>query len=259
MKRTSRSYYFVIALVSIIALGSCSTTKEKLTPLYDLSLQKITFKSLDSLDVTANYYHAGEGLPVIVLCHQARFNKFEYEGTAQRLNELGFNCLAIDQRSGGPIGKAINETSQNAKKNNKPTDFLDAEQDIIAAVNYAAGTYGDKVILWGSSYSSTLSLYVAIENENVDAVVSFSPGDYFSPEKGSLVPMLSTFDKPMFVTSSKRESADVEKLFVEMEMNDKQVQFKPTVDGFHGSRALWSTQPGGEEYWEAIEAFLKKI
>ena len=221
--------------------------------------ESLSFPSLDSIPVSAKYYHSGDDNPTIVLCHQARYNKFEYEGTAQRLNELGFNCLAIDQRSGGPLGIHINETSEAAKKAGKPTDFIDAEQDIIAAVTYAKENYGGKTILWGSSYSSTLVLYVAMENENVDAVISFSPGNYFSPEKGSLIEKFKEFDKPMFVTSSLEEAPYVSELFAEMEMNNNQTQFIPQEEGYHGSRSLWPTQPGGEEYWEAITDFLNKI
>ena len=193
------------------------------------------------------------------MCHQARFNKFEYEGIAQRLNELGFNCIAIDQRSGGPIANMPNETTLAAIEAGKPTDFLDAEQDIVASVNYAAERYNQPVILWGSSYSSTLVLYVGIEHDSVSAVVSFSPGNYFVEERGSLIESLADFDKPLFVTSSKQEATGITALISEMELNKNQVHFEPEGNGHHGSRALWNHQDGGEEYWSAVESFLDRI
>lgn len=219
----------------------------------------IDIPSLDGLNINANVYEIGADAPVIVLCHQARFNKFEYAGIGERLNELGFNCIAIDQRSGGPIANKTNWTNYRAIEQGKAVDYLDAVPDITAAVNFASKAYKQKVILWGSSYSSTLVLYEAMENDNVSAVISFSPGDYFAPEKGSLTEMLTSFKKPMFVTSSLREAEDLTKMVAGMTLTDKQDHFIPESSGYHGSRALWKGQPDGEEYWTAIEAFLKKI
>jgi dienelactone hydrolase len=202
----------------------------------------ITFPSLDGLEITGNLYEIGEDKPVIVLCHQARYNKAEYHGIAERLNELGFNCLAIDQRSGGPIAEYQNETNLMAVTKNKGVDFLDAEQDIIAAVDFASDKFDQSVILWGSSYSSTLVLYVAAENKNVRAVVSFSPGDYFQPEKESLINILPDFEKPMFVTSSQREAEELTAMVEAIGLNENQQQFVPNGSGHHGSRALWINQ-----------------
>ncbi len=219
----------------------------------------IEFPSLDGLVISANVYEISKDSPVIVLCHQARFNKFEYAGIAEELNSLGFNCIAIDQRSGGPIGDQVNETTLRAIEKNLPIEYLDAEQDIIAAVNYASDRYGKQVILWGSSYSSTLALYIATENDDVMAVVSFSPGNYLMNYKGSLIDKLEGFDKPVFITSSRREATETKKLVEKMEPDDNQIVFVPDGTGHHGSRALWKTQSDGEEYWNAITAFLNKI
>jgi len=260
---------FLLVLLSILVITSCENTsttteeqeetiiKEETSTNEDF--ESIEFPSLDSLMISANLYEVGPDAPTIILCHQARFNKFEYAGIAPKLKQKGFNCLAIDQRSGGPIVTYPNETTLRATQAGKPTDYLDAEQDIKAAVAYAYQKYQQPVILWGSSYSSTLVLYLAVESDKVQAVVSFSPGNYFANQKGDLVALLSDFDKPFFLTSSKREAAEVATLIADKELNEKQVQFQPSTNGFHGSRALWAHQPGGEEYWTAIDAFLAKL
>lgn len=255
--------YFIIALATL----SCSNFKtEEASPITNKTEsvlaqipQKITFPSLDNLTITANLYHKDNAAPVIVLCHQARYNKFEYVGIAKTLYNKGFNCLAIDQRSGGGIVEEINETNLEAKKQNKAVDFLDAEQDIIAAVNFASKKYGKKIILWGSSYSSVLALYTAIANDSVKAVIAFSPGNYFEEEKGSLPKLLTNFTKPMFVTSSKEEAKELTEMLSKMKLNEKQTQFIPDSAGFHGSRALWKTSENNEEYWKAINTFLEKV
>ncbi len=245
---------------------SCSNKKEETSVQNELPKaiqtpfpEKIIFPSSDSLPITANLYHKNDSAPVIVLCHQAGFNKFEYVGIAKTLFEKGFNCLAIDQRSGGGIVEEFNETNIEAKKRKLPVEFLDAEKDITSAVNFAANKYNQKIILWGSSYSSVLSLYEAIKNDNVKAVIAFSPGDYFDKEKGSLKEKLITFVKPMFVTSSKEESKELKEMLSKMKMNANQMQFIPDSVGLHGSRALWKTSKNNEEYWNAINIFLDKV
>lgn len=221
--------------------------------------EKVIFPSLDGLPITALLYKKNNHAPVIVLCHQARFNKFEYVKIAQTLNEKGFTCLAIDQRSGSAMVEEFNETALKAKELGRPTGFLDAEQDIQAAVNFASTRYDKKIILWGSSYSSTLALYLAIENKNIAAVVAFSPGDYFDKEKGSLKEKLKNLNKPVFITSSKDESTDITNLLEYLPINDTKTQFIPQSIGEHGSKALWKTDENNEEYWIAINHFLEKI
>ncbi len=221
--------------------------------------EKVEFPSRDGLLISAIVYEISDDAPVILLCHQARFNKFEYAGIARELNKLGFNCVAIDQRSGGPISNQPNETNLRARKAGKPTSYLDAEQDILAAIDYVANRYQKPSILWGSSYSSTLALYIAASNDKVSAVVSFSPGNYFAKEKGSLIDILPTFKKPMFITSSKEEIKYIDELLRKMDLNDKQIHFKPEGTGYHGSRSLWQGMPGGDEYWKAIKAFLAEL
>ena len=193
-----------------------------------------------------------------MICHQARYNKTEYSEIALKLNEAGYHCIAVDLRSGGELNNVKNKTNEAAVKAGKPVDYLDAEKDIIAAVDYAYTINEQKIILWGSSYSSTLALFVAINNDKVGAVVSFSPGDYF-PELGSLNDKLKDFSKPMFVTSSKEESIELTKMLSKMKLNETQMQFIPKTEGTHGSRALWESDPAHEEYWEAILPFLEKL
>jgi len=251
-----------IILLSVIVIG-CNRRAEKQIKKVELieinEPVKIEFPSLDSLMISALIYEISDDAPVVLLCHQARFNKYEYEGIAQKLNDRGFNCVAIDQRSGGSIVTSVNETTLRAIEQGLPIDYLDAEQDIIAAINYVSDKYQKPVILWGSSYSSTLALYHGAENDKVMAVVSFSPGNYFAEQKGDLTELLRDFGKPMFITSSKQEIKYVDELLKNHKLNENQIHFKPEGNGHHGSRALWEKQTGGEEYWEAIDAFLVKL
>lgn len=245
--------YIEVFLLTIFFLSSISSLKAQ------NNLETIEFSSKDGVMISTHIYEISKDAPVILLCHQARYNKYEYMDIAPELNARGFNCVAIDQRSGGELRGHENITHNNAVKQHKPTEYLDAEQDILAAIDYVYKKYQRPVILWGSSYSSTLALYIASENNKISSVISFSPGNYFAGKKGSLTDKLENFSKPMFVTSSKKEAPGITKLLQKMHLNSKQVQFIPSGTGYHGSKALWKGQQGGDEYWKAISAFLEKI
>lgn len=220
--------------------------------------ETINFPSLDKLSITADLYDAGNNLPVILLCHQAGFSRGEYKEIAKILNEQGFNCMAIDQRSGAEVNNIKNETTVLAKQKKLPTNYLDAEQDIIAAIDYLNKKYNQKVILWGSSYSASLALKIGTVNDKVKAIIAFSPGEYFRKQGINLQECIKSLDKPLFATSSKNEVPLVADLIKDVWSKIK-YHFQPTEEGVHGSRSLWKSNKNNEEYWKALNAFLTEI
>jgi dienelactone hydrolase len=221
-----------------------------------VTFQKITFPSKDGLPITADFYSVNSSKPMILLCHQAGFSRGEYRDTAIKLNKLGYTCLAIDQRSGNKANGVINETVLAANKRNLPTNYLDAKQDIEAAIDFLYHKNNNKpIILLGSSYSATLVLLIGDNSDKVKAIVAFSPGEYYKTidVKNSI----KDIEKPVFVTSSKKESVALTELI--SEINPKYVtQYIPEEAGIHGSRALWKTTVGNEKYWSAFSNFLEK-
>jgi alpha-beta hydrolase superfamily lysophospholipase len=217
--------------------------------------ETIHFKSKDGLMITADLYRVENPKGFILLCHRSHCNRGEYRETAPKLNKLGFSCLAIDQRSGMKIFGVVNETSARAKQKGLATGYSDARQDIEAAVDYAfALNKCQPIILFGSSYSAALALLISTKTEKIKAVVVFSPGEYL---KGiDVAKEVKMMAKPIFVTSAKKEIRDVKQVLKYVDTNYVS-QFKPNVEGFHGSKTLWESVKGYETYWEALEMFLK--
>jgi pimeloyl-ACP methyl ester carboxylesterase len=223
------------------------------------------FESVDGLKVTADSYAnvKGENVPFIVLCHQAGWSRGEYREIAPKLNQLGFNCVAIDQRSGGEVNEVKNETFARAKAEGKDTNFTDAEQDIIAALKAAKKSNpNSKIILWGSSYSSALSLRIAGEHpELIDGVLAFAPGEYFE-RFGKPADWIANSAKnikvPAFITSAKNEAPKWQSIYDAIP-GDAKSKFVPETKGNHGSRALWEKFDDHGEYWKSVEAFLAQF
>ena len=224
--------------------------------------ETVNFESFDGLELTADLYLVSEdaSTPFIVLFHQANASRGEYLEIAPRLNELGFNALALDQRSGSIAGGLDNETAARAREADLGSGFLDAAQDIEAALEYVNDTYSSNTVLaLGSSYSASLVLKLAAEKpELMDAVIAFSPGEYFGADV-SIRDAVSTLELPVFITSAKLEVDDWQAIFEAVPSEDK-VGFIPE-EGFgqHGSASLKASVPKSNLYWQALEAFLSTV
>ena len=219
--------------------------------------KKITFTAADGLTITANLYLVNDTMPYIVLCHQAGYSRGEYNETAPKFSRFGYNCIAVDARSGKEVNDVENRTARAAMKANKPITYLDAEQDILAAIDYAYEKSKKKVLLVGSSYSASLALKIGTTNNKVKAVIAFSPGEYFE-ESLNLKEAIKVYTKPLFVTSTKDEAADVTKLIKDIKTPVKH-QFIPIEQGAHGSKALWKVTSNHNEYWLALFMFMRAI
>jgi pimeloyl-ACP methyl ester carboxylesterase len=194
----------------------------------------------------------------VVLFHQAGWSRGEYREIAPVLVKEGYRVMAVDQRSGGAVNGVTNETHRRAARKKLSTDYLAAYADLEAALLYARKELGARrIVVWGSSYSASLVLRLAAEHsDEVDAVVSFSPGEYFERQGASYIRSFAKrVTQPLFVTSSKTERAQAEPIFA-ASPSEKKILFTPASRGQHGSRALWAKWPDHDVYWAAINAFL---
>jgi len=171
---------------------------------------KITFLSADRMLITADLYMVNDTAPYMVLCHDLKSSRGEFNDLAHRFNKLGYNCLAIDMRVGGKKNGVDNETMALAQAKHIPTKLLDCRIDIASAVNYVHERNHKKVILVGGGFSASLVLYIGCINPKVSCVLAFSPSDYF----GGILDTKEAFPKcliPVFVASSRAEAPFVKK------------------------------------------------
>jgi dienelactone hydrolase len=224
------------------------------------SKETISFPSKDGLEITADVYFTGdESKPWILLCHQARWSRGEYNEIAPKLNALGFNCLATDQRSGKEVNGVTNETAARARAKELGTEYLDAVPDIEAAIEWLEGNKKPtRFVLWGSSYSSTLAFVMAAKYQTeLDAVMSFAPGDYFTIEEKSIADYSSEIKCPVFITSAKKEESQWQGIY--KAITSEKSFYLPKGEGKHGASALWEATEGHEGYWAAVTEFLKSL
>jgi alpha-beta hydrolase superfamily lysophospholipase len=215
----------------------------------------VTFRAADGLPVSADLHCVSKARAFLVLCHRSHFHRGEYVEIAPRLAQLGYDCLAIDQRSGMNVLGRVNETCTRAKERKLATGYLAARPDIEAAVQYTRDRCrGRPIVLVGSSYSASLSLVIGSEENPLRAVAAFSPNEYL---KGIVVAdVVAGLSVPAFVTAAQKEVPATREL-VKRAPRGRVTFHPPRHEGAHGARCLWAKTAGSAEYWAAFLAFLQ--
>ncbi|WP_170772155.1 CocE/NonD family hydrolase [Ruegeria lacuscaerulensis] len=213
--------------------------------------ETVRFTAADGVVVTADFQKPSAAYDtVLVLYHMAGASRGEYGDIAKRLNELGYATLAVDQRSGGKFNGVKNETAAKAGGN---VAYTEAIPDMQAASAWARKNAGARHVgVLGSSYSAGLVLVLAAQDRKfADAVMAFSPGEYFGG-KTYVTKRLGDLKDPVFLTSARNEAGQW-KPFAS-KIAGPVTGFQPDGRGRHGASALVSAD--GAEYWAALTAFL---
>ncbi len=246
-----------IALLCLVSLVGCH--KDETDGRVTVTGKPTEIEAADGTTVYTELVEAkDEPKGVVLMFHQAGSNRHEYDPIAPRVASLGWDCLMVDQRAGGDMWGATNQT---AAQFTGETSYMDAYADMEAALKWADGEGYKRIIAWGSSYSASLVLRLASENKSVGAVVSFSPGEYFD-EPGIVAKWNSEVTAPCFFAATSQELVtDVFKLVDTKPKSpgrDMDVVFG-TKDGVHGSSALREDKNpiDFQAYWNHLDRFLR--
>jgi dienelactone hydrolase len=248
------SWGLIVAMVLWLGSGVGSAAER--------TFREVDFPTAGGIQAHADIYSPKKkASTLIVLFHQAGWSRGEYREIAPKLAELGYQVMAVDQRSGKAVNGVRNETHRRATQKKASTNYLDAYADLQAALKYATENLKpQRIIVWGSSYSAALVFRLAAEHPTeVTALLAFSPGEYFQKRQGT--EYIQAFAKkvrgPVFITSSKAERDKAKPIFDAVPA-EKKILFTPASLGQHGSRALWEKWTDNDVYWAAVNAFLKE-
>jgi dienelactone hydrolase len=245
-----------LSMTSCSHAARCGAPTTAPTP---AGVQMLHFSAADGVVVTADLYAPHPpAAPMIVLFHQAGYSRGEYRPIAPRLNELGFNALAVDTRSGEASQGVGNDTAASACGLGKPMTFVDAVADMRAAIVEARKHAQGKLLVWGSSYTSALVLVLGGEL-GADGVLAFSPGEYFTDlgkPKTWVADSAARLSVPVFITSAKSEHDAWAPIAAHIA---HVTTFVPDTAGHHGSSTLWPAQPDRDAYWTAVTTFLAQF
>lgn len=251
-----------LVLLAAVALAACQPSADgnadaNTTAVAQQSQgEPVWLHATDKLNVKGTYYKADHPKAMILLFHQAGSSKDEYATIAPKLVKAGYSALAIDQRSGGAMF-GPNETVKQMPKD-WPDSMEDAEQDMAGAIRWAQ-PLGMPVILWGSSYSASLVIPLANDYpDDVKAVLSFSPGEYFA-DKHRIGRAAASLKVPIFITSAdKPDEEAAAKAIADRVPDHRATLYVPTQGGVHGSSTLIESRDpsGAKANWKAVMDFL---
>jgi len=215
--------------------------------------ETVTFEAADGTEVTADLYRPdGPSETALLLFHMAGASRGEYAGIAPRLADMGYLALAVDQRSGGTYDGVANRTAAQFAAD---PGFAAAIPDLRAAARYARETLGAaRLGAVGSSYSASLVLVLAARDPDfADAVVAFSPGEYFD-DSNFVRRDARTLTIPAFLTGARGERGRWAPIHAVIP--GPKTGYRSEGAGHHGVTALRTA--AGPEYWAALEVFLTR-
>jgi len=225
----------------------------------EIGKSTVLYSAEDGLDITADLYLIDETSPLFILFHKASWSRGEYKDTALKLNKMGYNAMAVDQRSGFTCNGILNETAKRAAEKGVSTNHSDASMDVTASIQYAIDHFDNDIYVMGSSYSASLVLILSQNySEDIKGIFAFSPGEYFSYDGRSIAENTKKLTIPTFITSASFETDDWQGIFDSVG-SDYKFAFYPEGFGKHGSESLWDSTKDNSEFWIAIDYFLEQI
>ncbi len=228
-----------------------------LLPVLAFASEPVALHSSDAVTIHGTLTQASpHNDKVLLLFHQARANRHEYDSLIAGFNQLGYDTLAIDQRSGGDLFGGHNQTVQALGKS---TDYLDAAPDLDAALAWARAQHYNKIVAVGSSYSSALVILLAAKHpQGLTALASFSPGEYFD-DKNMIKNAAAQVTIPFYITTDPDEAANVTEVLRKAHGSNI-VHYQPK-NGVHGASTLVAARDpeGYAANLARFENFLRRV
>lgn len=169
----------------------------------------VVLHASDGVSVYGTFTPAARpGAKILLLFHQAGASRHEYDPLVPAFTRLGWDTLAIDQRSGGSLFGGHNRT---VAKRGRSTGYLAAMPDLEAALAWARARHYPTIVIVGSSYSSSLVLLLAARHpQGITAVASFSPGEYFASDRDMVKRAAAGLRMPLYITTDPKEEGRVD-------------------------------------------------
>jgi len=200
--------------------------------------------------------------PFLLLVHGARSSRGEFRKVGPILNELGYNCLAIDLRVGGRMNYVRNQTSRQLTQHGVTANVLATIPDIETSLAYVREHWAEGPLLClGSAVSATLSMHIAAESpELLDGLLLFSPPltyfEQFGKPADWALQLARKLKCPTFLTGLRSSEGGLQSVYDALD-TERKMFFLPETRGVHGARALWPEELRHPQYWGALTKFLE--
>lgn len=189
--------------------------------------ENVSFTTSDGIKIAATHYKAqNPNGAAAILLHMRGKNRADWEDFAVKLNNSGFDALAIDFRGHGESGGGNFEKFSQG-------DFQNLILDVKAAHEYLQNKDPNlKIVIIGGSIGANTALNYAVQNPDIKAVVLLSPGlDYMgvrTDETSKQIPV------PVFLATSSNDQQSYSGLDT-WKANIKNLETVTFTDAGHGT------------------------
>jgi len=206
--------------------------------------ENISFNTNDGIKIAATFYKSQNPNGVgVILLHMRAKSRGDWADFAAKLNDAGFDALAIDFRGHGESGGvSVNKFSE--------SDYQKLTLDVAAAEDYLKNE-NIKITIAGGSIGANTALNYAVQNPNVKAVVLLSPGLNYKGVRTDGTSKQITV--PIFLASSSDDPQSYDGLAT-WKANIKNLELVTYTDAGHGTD-MFGPHP---ELAEKIIDWLKK-
>lgn len=207
----------------------------------------VKLKTKDGVKIVGDYYPAlGSNVGVLML-HMMPADRKSYSVFAEKIQEAGWQGLAIDFRGhgesqGGPAGYQLYKDEDHQKS------ILDAE----AGAEFLKSKGAKEIYLAGASIGANLSLQYLAEHPEAQAAVLLSPGLNYRGIKMDELAKKVYHTKAVFLTAAQDDDYSYETVQELFDMLPKGVgrEIKLFDSGGHGTKLL-------ETHSELMEEIIK--
>lgn len=186
------------------------------------TMEKIYFITKDGVKIVADLYSVSNPIGWLVLSHMMPATKESYSDLAQRLQNLGYESLAIDLRGHGESDGGPNGFTQFSDSEHQKSIF-----DLEASVDYLIknrGAVAEKISFIGASIGANLSLQYISEHPEYKTAILLSAGlNYKGIKTEPMVKKLKVGQKILFVGAKDDERSGGNNV----EMNQKLYDLTP--------------------------------
>ncbi|MBO6506125.1 MAG: dienelactone hydrolase family protein [Kordiimonadaceae bacterium] len=235
-----------------------------LVPMRATADEEVTYRTSDNVEVHAYWQDSRaadkSAAPTILLFHMARASaQGEYQETSERLNEEGYNTLAVDLRSGSDRLGAPNKTQLALE--GREYSYCEAYPDLVASLEWAQQHTQGPIMAVGSSFSAALVVKLAADfPDQLKGVVAFSPASGEPMEGCRPEEILDQLSIPVMALRPDREMA-IESVQAQAKAFEAQsIPYLEIENGRHGSLMLRQSVTGApmDHAWEPFLSFLGK-
>ncbi len=165
-----------------VAVASAGATVLVVLTAVSAAAEDVRFATRDGVELAGTFYAApASPAPAVLLLHGLGQNRQGWDPFARLLQREGMAVLAVDLRAHGESVKQ--QTAQGLVRLDvsafRPNDFQNMLIDINTAYDWLADREGvdhQRIGIAGASLSANLAARYAVFNEDVAALVLFSPG-----------------------------------------------------------------------------------